>query len=589
MLEITAQGSDPLQRLRQDIHTDGRLLLGRSIDADVPVPWDLKISRRHAWLGLMGDCLHVVRHEKAGNPIFVAGNPSDDFTVRDGERFAIGDTTFQVRVLLQSSDDRSLIEQATFDPASLRDIRFDNADRRIEVLTRLPEVILGTTSSEELYSRLIDLVLTGIPRADAVAIVSGERPDEVVVLRQDRRRTLEGQLRPSTRLISEALKLHRSVFHAWDSSATDGRFTVAPEFNWAFCTPLPLANNDNAGLYVTGRLDMSSLLPQSVTRMAVSAVQADVKFAELVADILRSVLRLNSLERQTAGLRQFLAPPILNALGDDFDAKLLEPRECDATVLFCDLKGFSAKAEGASNDLLGLLERVSEALGVMTQAILKHGGVTGDFLGDAALGFWGWPFSSKEAPLDACCAALAISQVFIEAAKKPDHPLRDFKVGIGIAHGPAVAGKIGTAEQVKFTVFGPVVNLASRLEGMTKQLRVPILIDETTAAIVREDLPRMQGRIRRLARVLPYGSERPLTVSELLPPLEMRPELTDDDLANYESAVTAFSDGNWDEAYRRLHRLPPEDRAPDFLNQLITAHNRIPPAGWDGIVKLSSK
>ncbi|HEX6984246.1 MAG TPA: adenylate/guanylate cyclase domain-containing protein, partial [Planctomycetaceae bacterium] len=158
-----------------------------------------------------------------------------------------------------------------------------------------------------------------------------------------------------------------------------------------------------------------------------------------------------------------------------------------------------------------------------------------------------------------------------------------------VAHGPAVAGKIGTPEQVKFTVFGPVVNLASRLQEMTKQLRVSILLDEATAGIVRSRLPRGEGRIRRLARVLPYGSERPLVVSELLPSADELPGLTDADLAAYESAVDAFTAGRWDEAYRLLHRLPPEDRAPDFLNQLITAQNRVAPSGWDGIVRLPTK
>ena len=87
-----------------------------------------------------------------------------------------------------------------------------------------------------------------------------------------------------------------------------------------------------------------------------------------------------------------------------------------------------------------------------------------------------------------------------------------------MATGRAVAGKIGTVDQVKVTVFGPVVNLASRLEGMTKILQAPILLDETTARIVRQQVPREVARVRRLAIVRPYGLDTPLEVSELLPP-----------------------------------------------------------------------
>lgn len=568
----------------------GPYVLGRSLEADFPVPWDRGISRQHLAIEAERDSLSVRRLNGSANPVFVDGEARESFVVKADGRFAIGETSFTVRALSPFSAERTPVEQAVFDSQTLRAVRFDDADRRIEVLTRLPDVILGTSSTEEIHHRVVDLILTGVPRADAAAIVAGSQPDEVTVLHQDRRRPLEGRLQPSGRLVAECLRSGRSVLHVWDATTAESAFTVAAELDWAFCTPLKAADAQPTGLYVAGRREAShSSLPNPLRTRPADALQADVKFAELVAEILNSVLRLKTLERQTAGLKQFLAPPILAALGDKFDAKLLEPRECEATVLFCDLRGFSAKAEKASGDLVGLLERVSQALGVMTREILSHNGVTGDFLGDAALGFWGWPISSDEAPLDACRAALAIRKAFADAATESDHPLRDFKVGIGIAHGPSVAGKIGTPEQVKFTVFGPIVNLASRLEGMTKQLRVPILIDEATARFARARLSRSVGRVRNLARVLPYGSERPLVVSELLPSASDLPELSDQDLANYEAAFEAFSNGRWDDAYRLLHRLSPEDRAPDFLNQIITSQNRVAPPGWDGIVKLPSK
>ena len=120
--------------------------------------------------------------------------------------------------------------------------------------------------------------------------------------------------------------------------------------------------------------------------------------------------------------------------------------------------------------------------------------------------------------------------------------------------------KIGTAEQVKVTVFGPVVNLASRLESMTKQLRVPILLDEATASLVRPKLNPEEGRLRRLATLLPYGMETPVAVSELLPPASDFPELTDAHIQSYERGVESFIAGYWDEAYRCLHAMPPSDR-----------------------------
>src|SRR5262249_32145654 len=150
---------------------------------------------------------------------------------------------------------------------------------------------------------------------------------------------------------------------------------------------------------------------------------------------------------------------------------------------------------------LGLLERVSKALGVMTRQILDHGGVVGDFQGDAAMGFWGWPLAQSDTVERAAAAALAIRAEFEKAANLPDHPPADFRVGIGIATGRAVAGKIGTSDHVKVTVFGPVVNLAARLESMTKFVGAPILLDRSTAAALRNRLSPELGRIRRIAKV----------------------------------------------------------------------------------------
>jgi adenylate cyclase len=152
-----------------------------------------------------------------------------------------------------------------------------------------------------------------------------------------------------------------------------------------------------------------------------------------------------------------------------------------------------------------------------------------------------------------------------------------------------VAGGIGTAEQAKVGVFGPVVNLAARLEGMTKSLRVPILLDEPTAEAVRTHMPRDAARVRRLAKVRPYGLETPLVVTELVPPAGPDSVLTDDHLADYDAALEAFMAGEWPRAYELLHRLPPQDRGKDLLTGYILQHNHTPPPGWDGVVPLTSK
>jgi len=590
MLDLIAIGPDPPQRRRFNLPDRATLTLGRATDAELHIDWEPVLSRRHVELAVDGDQVRVRQLEQSRNPVFHQGQAESGFVLREDDAFTIGSTIFRLARTggSDSSPQDQVLEEVRFEVGQLRNVPFSDADKRIEVLTHLPQVILGTRTEDDFLLRTAQLLLAGIPRAESVAIVSSDESG-VRVLHWDRRHETRGDVRPSTRLVREALvSSGHSVLHVWEPGHEgEHRYTITSGCNWAFCTPVIIPGEPRRGLYVTGQLDPVAAVEASGEPARL--LQADVRFTELVAEIVSSLRRLSALERHQAGLRQFFAPPILEALGEDFNTDILAPRECEVTVLFCDLRGFSQQAEHAADDLEGLLGRVSQALGTMTSQILRFGGVTGDFQGDAALGFWGWPFPSGDAPLNACRAALGIRRAFEAASIQEGHPLSDFRMGIGIAHGRAVAGKIGTSEQVKVTVFGPVVNLASRLESMTSQLRAPILMDDATAALVREHLDRSEGRARRLGRVLPIGMETPVLVSELLPPESQYPLLTDEHITRYEEGVEHFMAGRWDAAWQCLHHMPAGDRAQDFLAMPIVQHNRQAPADWDGVVRLNRK
>jgi adenylate cyclase len=580
---------------RQTLLVGRDYVVGRGERTDMRIDGDPAVSREHARLRVRDGAVDVERHAAASNPLFHEGSEVERCTLGDGESLVVGATLLRFARLdpSGSEDDASPVEEVAFDPQELRHVRFKNADDRIEVLSHLPDVIWGARTEGEFHQRLLNLILAGVAHADAAAIVAPDEHGEGIrTLHWERRRETAGDFRPSARLVREAVRTRKkTVLRIWESTPSararglgNEDYTAVAEFDWAFCTPVFERPDRGWGLYVAGSLDGLEAVD---ARNRSVLLHGDVKFTELVAQIINAVKRLGDLERQQAGLRQFFAPAVLSALADD--PELLEPREAEVTVMFCDLRGFSRKAEEAGDDLLGLLDRVSHALEVMNREIQLSGGVTADFLGDAALGFWGWPLKSDEAPLNACRAALAIRRAFAEAEGRDGHPLANFRTGIGIAHGRAVAGKIGTTDQVKVTVFGPVVNLASRLENMTKQLRVPVVLDDRTAGLVRGRLPAETGRLRHLGRVLPYGLETAVDVSELLPPVSELPELRDEHVACYERAVVHFTEGRWEEAYEELHGVPANDRAQDFLTMRITQRNRVPPDDWDGVVRLPRK
>jgi adenylate cyclase len=357
-------------------------------------------------------------------------------------------------------------------------------------------------------------------------------------------------------------------------TADTHQFTVSDNMTWAFATPFEGHATRRWALYVSGA---DAAVDEQTTPL-----RDELKFAEIVVSTVGSFIEVRELQRQQSVLGQFFSKPVISALADDEDPnEVLAPREVEVTALFCDLRGFSLATELSKDNLLGLLQRVSDVLGVLTHHIMEAGGVIGDFHGDAAMGFWGWPLEQPDAATRAARAAMEICRE-IERVET----LWNFRVGIGIASGRAVAGKIGTVDQVKVTAFGPAVNLASRLEMMTKRLSTTILADGPTAS----QIDRATGiRTRRLAMVQPYGMSTAIDLWELLPSHDEFPLLTDDDIAHYESALDHFIEGDWVTAWEWLHRVPAGDRSKDFLTTYIASRNRQPPEDWDGVIRLDSK
>jgi adenylate cyclase len=676
MPDLIAQGPKPEQRWRRKLQAGVKQVLGRAA-GPWSTPWDERISRRHVEIVYRDGRLFVEAVEGASNPVFYRGYKTDQFHLRPGEHFAIGQTTFTLveeRVHV-SLDLPQPAEQKTFPAVELRGQPFRQADKRIDALSRLPEIIRGSASDQELFVRLVNLLLGGVERATAAAVVAvrgqgsafraegsefsvqdsgaefdvdGREPEAsshdsgddslppphalssplppVEILHWDRRILGGDGFRPSERLIRQALASGESVAFVWTANQPRSRdFTLSEGIDWAFCTPVPGKSGEGWALYVTGGFTGELAIAHEPDA---ELLRDDVKFAELTATTLSSLREARQLASRQASLSQFFSPVVLEALAAQEADEALAPREADVTVLFCDLRGFTATSERAAGNLFDLLERVSRALGVMTRHILEEGGVVGDFHGDAAMGFWGWPLPQADAVERACRAALAIRGAFVGSNVGPssrDYPEQQtappssitpsgqstfspplpvthgvpFRVGIGIASGRAVAGKIGTQDQVKVTVFGPVVNLASRLETMTKRLRASILIDPPTAAVIRTTVPPSVCRVRRLAKVRPAGLSAPLEVSELLPPwlgrsasgivAEPLGELSDEHIASYEAALDAFQNRDWPLALKLLHEVPPDDVAKDFLTIFIAQHGRTPPDNWDGAIPLDGK
>ena len=274
---------------------------------------------QHVEIRWDGERLEVCRLSAARNPVFVGGHERDRFTIAPGEHFVIGETTFTLAeegIRISVDLPQPAMEQ-TFSAEQLKQLRFRNADQRIDVLSGIPEIISGAASDEELWVRLTNVLLCGIPNGIAAALVAveGEGPTSTVrVLYWDRRQISDRPFQPSAKLIRQAMQTRQSVVHVWNE-AERGTAAGSPaaDGDWAFCSPVRGRACRGWAIYVAG---CWSTDPSGPAGLAVAALQEDLKFTELVATTLSSLREVRLLERNQASLRPFFSPLVLEALAE---------------------------------------------------------------------------------------------------------------------------------------------------------------------------------------------------------------------------------------------------------------------------------
>lgn len=561
------------------------------------------------------------------NEVFYQGEAKDAFEMAIGDFFLIGRFSFQLHDQKPDAADSHEVDDDVMNtvvrPAAAK-LPFnprgeDAGDPVIKALKRLPDVIRTSRKEQDRYQALLRFVLSIAPTVDVAAVVEatldnpkagGSKADAGtcrVTIRQVESRRQDGrgdELRVSRTLTKLALFTNaentlwvrgqkgNNELRQMDMTALDS----ATE--WAICAPLFAAENrrQQIGLYLVGTLPKSRD-PNAAVPPELLTVQEIIDTAVL---IFKSVHELLQAKEKVTRYEHYLPKRISEILTLSNAKETQQPRETDVTVLFCDLRGSCKEAEAGAADLLAEWRQISDVLSDMTAAIINNTGVVGDLVGDAAMGFWGWPFDDPEQAVKAARAAMHILHNFRRTAYRTG---KEYRCGIGIAHGKAVAGEIGPFDFRKFGVFGPVVNLASRLESMTKMVGVPILIDENTAAVLHaRDPEEKEFMLRRFPVVRPAGMTLQTRLFELCPPGSYAPDY----LEIWDRAVREFEKGRWPKVSEQLDRLnelmdPTASRpmlhvANDFLRNVVYdpdfMKRRNEPAfleNWDGVIRLDRK
>lgn len=273
-----------------------------------------------------------------------------------------------------------------------------------------------------------------------------------------------------------------------------------------------------------------------------------LEFELLILFILGAVYALLSYvgdrrdqKRISRLLSKFVPAELSQQYERDPDALVVAGEEREISVLFCDIKDFTAVAQQLDSTLLA--RWLNLYFSHVSKIVVRYRGSIDKYIGDSVMAVWGAPSVSDTHAYDALCAALDIQKEVADLnAVYRSEGLPELSMGVGIGTGLALVGPLGSEHRMDYTVIGDTVNVAQRLEQQTRKYGVPIIVGDKSI----EDLPDLL--FRELDTVPVKGRSEPVTMFEPLCSVEDASETLLELLDLHERAMLASVRGEWDEA-----------------------------------------
>lgn len=316
--------------------------------------------------------------------------------------------------------------------------------------------------------------------------------------------------------------------------------------------------------------------------------------------IFSSFVREQAQRRQIrSAFGQYLSPALVEQLAQSPEKLVLGGEEREMTILFSDVRGFTTISESYKQDPQGLTRLMNRFLTPLTNAILARKGTIDKYMGDAIMAFWNAPLDDKQHQLNACNAAVdmlekidELNKIRQQEAEEGGHPYLPLNVGVGLNTGTCVVGNMGSDLRFDYSVLGDSVNLASRLEGQTKEYGFPIIVGSRTALAVKDEFA-----ILELDFIMVKGKKEP----EVIYAIAGREDVAESEhfqrLRNLTIEMLAcYRTRDWDGALAAIERGRKTDEAHslellyELYEQRIKGYQQSPPPqDWNGAYQLLTK
>ncbi|MCL2765741.1 MAG: adenylate/guanylate cyclase domain-containing response regulator [Treponema sp.] len=326
-------------------------------------------------------------------------------------------------------------------------------------------------------------------------------------------------------------------------------------------------------------------------------------FLSAAAPVIANALRLRQMENMQKKTRiafaRYVPVDVMDEIIKKSAAPVSQSENRMVAVLFSDIRSFTKISENTpARELVNFLNVYFSAMG---NQIILEGGNIDKFIGDAIMAIFGAPKTLENASSSAVRAALRMVRA-LESLDTSDIVLPEtgFGTGIGVNYGECVVGNIGFQNKLDYTVIGDTVNLASRVEGVTKYYQQPVIVTEYVYAAAKDDFV-----FRKADSVRVKGKDHPVGLYTVYEAFEDEAEnetplslvISRDTLDQYNKGLKLFGMREWETAkqyFKKALSIAEKENKGDYLSSMYLSRieefqNNPPPPDWDGTITMTDK